>query len=87
MRVITGTARGRVLKELEGLETRPTTCSVGEEPGKNIIAPFAAAGLFDHIGNDAHIGLSLPVLIKFGFPKSTDRAESLLPHRISAPTH
>ena len=25
MRVITGTARGRRLKELEGMETRPTT--------------------------------------------------------------
>lgn len=24
---------------------------------KNIIAPFAAASLFNHIGNDAHIGL------------------------------
>ena len=30
MRVITGTARGRVLKELEGLETRPTTGKVKE---------------------------------------------------------
>ena len=28
MRVITGTARGRRLKELEGTETRPTTARV-----------------------------------------------------------
>ena len=30
MRVITGTARGRRLKELEGTETRPTTDRVKE---------------------------------------------------------
>ena len=30
MRVITGSARGRRLKELEGLETRPTTGKVKE---------------------------------------------------------
>ena len=30
MRVITGTARGRVLKELMGMETRPTTGKVKE---------------------------------------------------------
>ena len=30
MRVITGTARGRVLKELTGMETRPTTGKVKE---------------------------------------------------------
>ena len=30
MRVITGTARGRRLKELEGYETRPTTDRVKE---------------------------------------------------------
>ena len=30
MRVITGTARGRRLKELEGMETRPTTDPVKE---------------------------------------------------------
>ena len=30
MRVITGTARGRRLKELEGMETRPTTDRVKE---------------------------------------------------------
>ena len=30
MRVITGTARGRRLKELEGMETRPTTGKVKE---------------------------------------------------------
>ena len=30
MRVITGSARGRRLKELEGMETRPTTDRVKE---------------------------------------------------------
>ena len=30
MRVITGSARGRRLRELEGLETRPTTDRVKE---------------------------------------------------------
>ena len=30
MRVITGSARGRVLKELQGMETRPTTVKVKE---------------------------------------------------------
>ena len=30
MRVITGSARGRVLKELQGMETRPTTGKVKE---------------------------------------------------------
>ena len=30
MRVITGTARGRKLKELQGMETRPTTDKVKE---------------------------------------------------------
>ncbi len=30
MRVITGTARGRRLKELQGMETRPTTDKVKE---------------------------------------------------------
>ena len=30
MRVITGSARGRRLKEIEGLETRPTTDRVKE---------------------------------------------------------
>ena len=32
MRVITGTARGRRLKELQGMETRPTTDKVKGEP-------------------------------------------------------
>ena len=33
--------------------------SVGEQPGENVVASFDAAGLFDHMGNDAHIGLLL----------------------------
>ncbi len=33
--------------------------SVGEQPGEDVVASFAAAGLFDHMGNDAHTGLPL----------------------------
>ena len=53
MRVITGTARGRVLKELEGLETRPTTGKVKESlfsiiqfdiEGRQVLDLFAGTG-------------------------------------------
>ena len=53
MRVITGTARGRVLKELEGLETRPTTGKVKESlfsiiqfdiEGQRVLDLFAGTG-------------------------------------------
>ena len=53
MRVITGTARGRVLKELEGLETRPTTGKVKESlfsiiqfdiEGRRVMDLFAGTG-------------------------------------------
>ena len=53
MRVITGTARGRVLKELEGLETRPTTGKVKESlfsiiqfdiEGRRVLDLFAGSG-------------------------------------------
>ena len=53
MRVITGTARGRRLKELEGMETRPTTDRVKEGlfsaiqfdiEGRNILDLFAGTG-------------------------------------------
>lgn len=53
MRVITGTARGRVLKELEGLETRPTTGKVKESlfsiiqfdiEGRRVLDLFAGTG-------------------------------------------
>ncbi|MDO4810951.1 MAG: 16S rRNA (guanine(966)-N(2))-methyltransferase RsmD [Eubacteriales bacterium] len=53
MRVITGTARGRRLKELEGLETRPTTSKVKESlfsiiqfdiEGRRVLDLFAGTG-------------------------------------------
>ena len=52
MRVITGTARGRRLKELEGLETRPTTDRVKE-------------GLFNILNNEYEME-GLQVLDLFG---------------------
>ena len=53
MRVITGTARGRVLKELMGMETRPTTGKVKESlfsiiqfdiEGRRVLDLFAGTG-------------------------------------------
>ena len=53
MRVITGTARGRRLKELEGMETRPTTDRVKEAmfsilqfelEGRRVLDLFAGTG-------------------------------------------
>ena len=53
MRVITGTARGRRLKELEGMETRPTTDRVKEGlfnilqfdiEGRKVLDLFAGTG-------------------------------------------
>jgi len=53
MRVITGSARGRRLKELEGMETRPTTDRVKEGlfsiiqfdiEGRNVLDLFAGTG-------------------------------------------
>ncbi len=53
MRVITGSARGRMLKELEGMETRPTTGKVKESlfsilqfdiEGRRILDLFAGTG-------------------------------------------
>ena len=53
MRVITGTARGRRLKELEGMETRPTTGKVKESlfsiiqfdiEGRRVLDLFAGTG-------------------------------------------
>lgn len=53
MRVITGTARGKRLKELEGMETRPTTDRVKEGlfnviqfdiAGRNVLDLFAGTG-------------------------------------------
>ena len=53
MRVITGSARGRRLKELEGMETRPTTGKVKESifsilqfdiEGRRVLDLFAGTG-------------------------------------------
>ena len=53
MRVITGSARGRRLKELEGMETRPTTDRVKEGlfsaiqfdiEGRKVLDLFAGTG-------------------------------------------
>ena len=53
MRVITGTARGRKLKELQGMETRPTTDKVKESlfnivqfdiEGRRVLDLFAGTG-------------------------------------------
>ena len=53
MRVITGTARGRRLKELQGMETRPTTDKVKESlfsiiqfdiEGRRVLDLFAGTG-------------------------------------------
>ena len=53
MRVITGSARGRVLKELQGMETRPTTGKVKESlfsiiqfdiEGRRVLDLFAGTG-------------------------------------------
>ena len=55
MRVITGSARGRRLKELEGMETRPTTDRVKEGlfnvlqfdiEGRRVLDLFAGSGQF-----------------------------------------
>ena len=53
MRVITGTARGRRLKELQGMDTRPTTDQVKESmfniiqfdiEGRRVLDLFAGTG-------------------------------------------
>lgn len=53
MRVITGTARGRKLKTLEGLDTRPTTDRIKESifnivqfdlPGRRVLDLFSGSG-------------------------------------------
>ena len=56
MRVITGSARGRRLKELEGMETRPTTDRVKEGlfnviqfdiEGRRVLDLFAGTGSWE----------------------------------------
>ena len=57
MRVITGTARGRRLKELQGMDTRPTTDKVKESmfsilqfdiEGRRVLDPVSYTHLRAH---------------------------------------
>ena len=65
MRVITGTARGRRLKELQGMETRPTTDKVKESlfsiiqfdiEGRRVLDLFAGTGAWRHRGPEPWSG-------------------------------
>ena len=57
MRVITGTARGRRLKELEGTETRPTTDRVKEGLFSALHFRLPAARVLDLFAGSGQIGL------------------------------
>ena len=70
MRVITGSARGRRLKELEGMETRPTTDRVKEGlfnvlqfdiEGRKVLDLFAASW-----ASSASAGARLPLCLWTG---------------------
>ena len=56
MRVITGTARGRRLKELQGMETRPTTDKV-KEALFNIIQFDIAGDVLDLFAGTGQLGI------------------------------
>ena len=57
MRVITGTARGRVLKELEGLETRPTTGKVKERLSSSIQFDIEGRRVLDLFAGTGQLGI------------------------------
>ena len=61
MRVITGSARGRRLRELEGMETRPTTDRVKE--GMFSILQFDIEGrrVLDLFAGTGQLGIECPV--------------------------
>ena len=72
MRVITGTARGRRLKELQGMDTRPTTDKVKESmfsilqfdiEGRRVLDLFAGTG---QLGIEALSGLSDRARVRSG---------------------
>ena len=72
MRVITGSARGRRLKELEGMETRPTTDRVKEGlfnvlqfdiEGRKVLDLFAGTG---QLASSASAGARLPLCLWTG---------------------
>ena len=57
MRVITGTARGRRLKELSGLETRPTTDKVKESLFNIIQFDIEGRRVLDLFGGTGQLGI------------------------------
>lgn len=57
MRVITGTARGRRLKELEGTETRPTTDRVKEGIFSSIQFEIEGRRVLDLFGGTGQMGI------------------------------
>ena len=57
MRVITGTARGRRLKELPGLETRPTTDKVKESVFNIVQFDIEGRRVLDLFGGTGQLGI------------------------------
>lgn len=57
MRIITGTARGRKLKELEGQETRPTTDRVKESMFNIVQFDVEGRKILDLFGGTGQLGL------------------------------
>lgn len=57
MRVISGTARGRRLKELQGMETRPTTDKVKESLFNIIQFELAGRRVLDLFGGTGQLGI------------------------------
>ena len=57
MRVITGSARGRVLKELQGMETRPTTDKVKESVFNIVQFDVEGRRVLDLFGGTGQMGI------------------------------
>lgn len=57
MRIISGTARGRKLKELEGLETRPTTDRVKESLFNIVQFDIEGRKILDLFGGTGQLGI------------------------------
>ena len=57
MRVITGTARGRKLKELPGLDTRPTTDKVKESIFNIVQFDVEGRRVLDHFAGTGQLGI------------------------------
>lgn len=57
MRIITGTARGRRLKELQGAETRPTTDKVKEALFNIIQFDIEGRKVLDLFGGTGQLGI------------------------------